>query len=351
MSELKPTLRWGIVGTGMISSWFLSDLSIDRKDAQATHIIQAIGSSSIEKGKKFVEAHIPNMNPTVYGSYEEAYQDPNVDVIYIGTPHGFHKKNCLDAIAHGKNIMCEKAFTINAREAREVLEAAKAKGVYVMEAMWTRHFPLVKMIQKMVHEEKMIGDVVRLFADFAMDQRIESLSPEHRLRDLALGAGSLLDIGIYSLTWGLLGLDAGVGEKATTPKICASQTFIEGGVEVSTSIILKYPDGKQGIITSNSKVKTPPAFCRIEGTKGHIIVEGPAAAPETFTVYMDGETEGKKYDFEKPGRGFYWEADAVAMDIAAGKTESDVMPWAETVRVMEIMDEVRRQGGTKFPQD
>ena len=134
----------------MISSWFLSDLSIDRKDAQATHIIQAIGSSSIEKGKKFVEAHIPNMNPTVYGSYEEAYQDPNVDVIYIGTPHGFHKKNCLDAIAHGKNIMCEKAFTLNAREAREVLEAAKAKGVYVMEAMWTRHFPLVKMVQKTV---------------------------------------------------------------------------------------------------------------------------------------------------------------------------------------------------------
>ncbi|CAG7559901.1 unnamed protein product [Fusarium equiseti] len=351
MSESKPTLRWGIVGTGMISSWFLADLSIDRKNAQATHIIQAIGSSSVEKGKEFVETHLPNLSPTVYGSYEEAYQDPNVDIIYIGTPHGFHKKNCLDAISHGKNILCEKAFTLNAREAREVLDAAKAKGVFVMEAMWTRFFPLVKMIQKLVHEEKAIGDVVRLFADFAMDQRIESLAPEHRLRDLALGAGSLLDIGIYSLTWGLLGLDAGVGEKATTPKICASQTFIQGGVEVSTSIILQYPDGKQGIITSNSKVKTPPAFCRIEGTKGHIIVEGPAAAPENFTVYMDGETEGKKYDFEKPGRGFYWEADAVAMDIAAGKTESDIMPWAETVRVMEIMDEVRRQGGTKFPQD
>ncbi|RGP79533.1 dimeric dihydrodiol dehydrogenase [Fusarium longipes] len=352
MSQSKPTLRWGIVGTGMISSWFIADLTIDRKNAQATHIIQAIGSSSVEKGKNFVAIHLPNASqaPTVYGSYHEAYQDPNVDIIYIGTPHGFHKKNCLDAIAQGKHVLCEKAFTLNAREAREVLEAAQEKGVFVMEAMWTRFFPLVKTVQKLVHQDKVIGDVVRLFADFAMDQRIESLAPEHRLRDLSLGAGSLLDIGIYSLTWGLLGLDSGVGEKATTPKICATQTLVQG-VDISTSIILQYPDGAQGIITSNSKVKTPSVFCRIEGTEGYIVVEGPAAAPENFTVYKDGDTEGQKYDFEKPGRGFYWEADAVALDIAAGKVQSDVMPWAETVRVMEIMDEVRRQGGSKFPQD
>ncbi|KAF5237528.1 hypothetical protein FAUST_5993 [Fusarium austroamericanum] len=352
MSESKPTLRWGIIGTGMISSWFIADLTIDRKDAKATHIIQAIGSSSVEKGTKFVKEHLPNASkpPTIYGSYQEAYQDPDVDIIYIGTPHGFHKKNCFDAIAHGKNVLCEKAFTLNAKEAREVFEAAKAKGVFIMEAMWTRFFPLVKTIQKLVHEDKVIGDVVRLFADFAMDQRIEYLAPEHRLRDLSLGAGSLLDIGIYSLTWGLVGLDSGVGEKATPPKICAAQTLVQG-VDISTSIILLYPDGKQGIITSNSKVKTPSVFCRIEGTGGYIVVEGPAAAPENFTVYKDGETEGKKYDFEKPGRGFYWEADAVALDIAAGKAESDIMPWAETVRVMEIMDEVRRQGGSKFPQD
>ncbi|KAM0502290.1 hypothetical protein ACHAP8_003828 [Fusarium lateritium] len=269
MAESKSTLRWGIIGSGMISSWFIADLNIDRKDAKATHIIQAIGSSSVEKGKKFVQEHLPNASqpPTVYGSYQEAYQDPDVDIIYIGTPHGFHKKNCLDAIAHGKNILCEKAFTLNAKEAREVFEAAKAKGVFIMGAMWTRFFPLVQ------------------------------------------------------------------------------------GVDISTSIILLYPDGKQGIITSNSKVKTPNVFCRIEGTRGYIVVDGPAAAPESFTVFIEGDAEGKKYDFEKPGRGFYWEADAVALDIAAGKVESDIMPWSETVRVMEIMDEIRRQGGSKFPQD
>ncbi|KAF4442232.1 vegetative cell wall protein gp1 [Fusarium austroafricanum] len=333
MSDSKPTLRWGIIGTGLISSWFIQDLLIERQNAQATHRIQAIGSSSIEKGTKFVETHLPGhpQPPTIYGSYPEAYQDPDVDIIYIGTPHAFHKKNCLDAIAHGKHVLCEKAFTLNAREAREVIEAAKQKGVFIMEAMWTRFFPLVKNLQKIIHEDKAIGDVVRVFADFAMNQRVESKGPESRLRNLSLGAGSLLDIGIYSLTWGLLTLDAGVGEKAATPKLTATQTLVEG-VDVGTSIILLYPDGKQGILTSNSKVKTPAAFCRIEGTEGHILVEGLAASvPGSFTVYKDGESEGNKYVFERPGKGFYWEADAVALDIAAGKVENDTMPWAETI--------------------
>ncbi|KAM5345648.1 hypothetical protein ACJ41O_011509 [Fusarium nematophilum] len=348
-----PTLRWGIIGTGLISSWFVQDLSLSRPNARANHHVQAIGSSSVEKGTKFVETHLPGQPqpPTVYGTYEQAYSDPDVDIIYIGTPHAFHKKNCLDAIAHGKHVLCEKAFTLNAREAREVFEAAKQKGVFVMEAMWTRFFPLVQTLQRLVHEDKVIGDVVRVFCDFAMNQHVENLGPESRLKNPALGAGSLLDIGIYSLTWGLLNLDPGVGDKAQRPKIAASQTLVDG-VDVATSMILLYPDGKQGILTSNVSVKTPAGFCRIEGRGGHIVVEGFAASvPQSFTVYTEEQPEGKKYEFERPGKGFYWEADAVATDIAAGKTESDVMPWAETVRVLEILDEVRRQGGATFPQD
>ncbi|RSL95020.1 hypothetical protein CEP52_012318 [Fusarium oligoseptatum] len=334
MSEQKPSLRWGIIGTGLISSWFVEDITLKREKSQATHHIQAIGSSSVEKGTKFIETNLPNQTPapTVYGSYEQTYKDPNVDIIYIGTPHAFHKQNCLDAIAQGKHVLCEKAFTLNARDAREVFEAAKQKGVLFMK-------------------KKVVGDVVRVFCDFAMNMHLESLGPESRLKNPALGAGSLLDIGIYSLTWGLVTLDSGVGEKAQTPKIAAAQTLVDG-VDYASSIILLYPDGKQGILTSNVSVKTPTGFCRIEGTDGYIIVEGPAGSvPVSFTVYKNEETEGKKYEFERPGKGFYWEADAVAVDIAAGRTESQTMPWAETVRVLEILDEVRRQGGAKFPQD
>ncbi|SPO03572.1 related to dimeric dihydrodiol dehydrogenase [Cephalotrichum gorgonifer] len=347
MTTEKPTIRWGIVATGLISSWFVQDLVLSRSDAKANHIVQAVGSSSLEKGKAFVATHIPGTAPTVYGTYEQVYADPDVDVVYIGTPHAFHKENCLDAIRHGKNILCEKAFTLNVAEAREVFEAAEKKGVFVMEAMWTRFFPLVKTLQKLLHTDKVIGDVHRVFCDFGLKIDIASLPAESRYKDLSLGAGSLLDIGIYSLTWGLVGL--GQAEK---PKVVASQHLIHG-VDVASSMVISFSGGQQGILTSSTNARTARNFCRIEGTKGIVVVEGDAASvPGFFTVYLDGSEEGKKYDFEKPGRGFYWEADAVALDINVGRKQNeDTMPWVETIRVLEILDEVRRQGGARFPQE
>ncbi|KAI2462983.1 NAD(P)-binding protein [Annulohypoxylon bovei var. microspora] len=349
MSEKLPTLRWGIIATGLISSWFVQDLVLDRKDPKAKHIIQAVGSSSLDKGKVFVEKHLPGQSPKIYGSYEEVYADAAVDIVYIGTPHAFHKKNCLDAISAGKNVLCEKAFTLNSKEAREVFEAAKEKGVFVMEAMWTRFFPLTLTLLSLLHEEKVIGEVHRVFCDFSLNQNIASLGPESRLKNPALGAGSLLDIGIYSLTWGILGSDGGIGENAQTTEIVAKQT-LDNGVDIATSALLLYPNGNQAIVTSSSSFKTNPVFCSIQGSQGYIDIEGFASAPQSFTVYSsDGAS--KKYEFERPGKGFYWEADAVALDIATRKVQSDIMPWAETLRVLGILDEIRRQGGAKFPQD
>ncbi|KAF4974100.1 hypothetical protein FZEAL_8973 [Fusarium zealandicum] len=350
MASDIPTLRWGIVATGLISSWFVADLSLTRPDAKARHVIQAIGSSSSEKGKGFVEKHLPGQSPTVYSSYDEVYQDPNVDIVYIGTPHAFHKKNCLDAIKHGKHVLCEKAFGINKAEAKEVFDAAREKGVFVMEAMWTRFFPLVQTMQKLIHTDNVIGDLQRVFCDFAMVQDIASLPETSRLKNRSLGAGSLLDIGIYSLTWGLLALDAKLGDEAETPKIAATQRLSDG-VDVASSMLLLYRSGKQGILTSGTTTRTKPEFCRIEGSQGTIVVEGIAASkPSSFTINLP-DKEPKKYEVDCPGMGFFWEADAVAVDIAAGKLQNDVMPWSETLRVLGILDEVRRQGGAKFPQD
>ncbi|EQB58353.1 hypothetical protein CGLO_01412 [Colletotrichum gloeosporioides Cg-14] len=363
MSSETPTLRWGIIATGLISSWFVEDLVLERSDAKAKHIVQSVGSSSLEKGKAFVEKHLPGHSPTIYGSYTEVYNDPNVDAVYIGTPHAFHKQNCLDAINAGKNVLCEKAFTITAKEAREVFDAAKAKGVFVMEAMWTRFFPLTRSLLNILHNEKQIGEIHRVFCDFAMNMDIASLGPESRLKNPALGAGSLLDIGVYSLTFTILGLDPGVGEKAEKPKIVATQTLSDD-IDIATSALLLSPSGKQGILTASTQVKTPPTFCRIEGSEGYVLIEGIATSvPGSFTVHSskasgeewtESTTPGlkaKKYDFERPGKGFYYEADAVALEIKAGRKESEIMPWAETIRVMEIMDEIRRQGGARFPQD
>ncbi|KAI1270688.1 dimeric dihydrodiol dehydrogenase [Xylariaceae sp. FL1019] len=361
MSEV-PGIRWAIIATGMISSWFVEDLVLPRPDAPVKHVIHAIGSSSRAKGEAFVAKHCPHSKPAIYDSYEAACRDPDVDIVYIGTPHAFHKKNCLEAIAHGNNVLCEKAFTLNAREAREVFAAAKAKGVYIAEAMWLRHRPLFKTLMKLLYEDKIIGDVFRMWSDFGREWDIPNLPATSRYRDLALGAGTLLDLGIYSLTWGLTTLDPKTPNQSETPKILATQTF-EVGIEVATSIVLHYgSSGRQGVITSTTKVDgNPDMVARIEGTKGTIEVVGPTTSdPQYFIVYPkfstddEGNTkrgEGKRFDFETPGRGYTYEADATALDLLAGKEESDVMPWSESVRVMEIMDEIRRQGGTVYAVD
>ncbi|KAL3486654.1 hypothetical protein BJX62DRAFT_228606 [Aspergillus germanicus] len=360
-NQSLPTLRWGIIGTGLISSWFTKDITTPRKSPLATHIIQAIGSSSLQKGDAFVSQHLStlSLSPTVYPDYASVYNDPAVDIIYIGTPHALHKQNCLDAIAAGKHILCEKAFTLNAAEAREVLAAAAEKNVFIMEAMWLRFRPLVSSLRKVLYEERAIGDVRRVFCDFGLDMDISSLPESSRLKNLSMGAGSLLDVGIYSLTWGILTLES--PDSTEKPQITATQT-LRDGVDIASSFILRYPvTGRQGILTSTLEARTPRTFVRLEGTEGYILVEGAAASsPRSFTVYPkvnpDAEkegskVEGKKYEFELEGMGFYFEADAVAESIARGERENAAMPHGETVRVMEILDEIRRQGGAKFPQE
>lgn len=346
--------------TGLISSWFVADLALPRPDAKAKHIIQAIGSSSLQKGQDFAAKYLADapVQPSIYASYEEVYADPNIDCVYIGSPHGFHKRDCLAAIAAGKNILCEKAFTINAREAKEVLDAAKQKGVYVAEAMWLRHRPMVADLRRLMYEEKAIGEVFRMSSDFQMYLDIAALPSTSRYKDLSLGAGSMLDIGIYPLTWNILMLDPKTPSNPETPTIKAAQSFVQG-IEVTTSVILHFSStGRQGIITSTTERRNADTkvVAVIDGTDGFIEVEGAAPShPTSFTVYPKWtgpeKPQGKKHDYKQAAQGFIYEADNTALDIAAGRKESAIMPWSETIRIMEIMDDIRKQGGTKYPQD
>ena len=340
----------------MISSWFIEDiLRSDWPEKSANHIVRAIGSSSLEKCQKFADEFVTSkqeVRPSLYGSYQQVYDDNNVDCVYIGTPHSFHKQNCLDAIKAGKNVLCEKPFTMNANEAEEVFAAAKEKGVFIMEAMWTRFFPVVKALQKFLHEDQKLGKIYRMWADFGLDIDIPSLPEDSRYKDPALGAGSLLDIGIYSLTWGLLTLSDQVGDEAEDPEVNSTQTVVEN-VDTDSAVLLHYRStGRQGICTSSTNFDSTGDFARIEGSKGCVTVYGfKAASPQKFTFYPKGGGKEEVYEFEKPGRGFYWEADAVAHDLKAGRTQNETMPWAETLRMMRILDGVRRRGGAKFPVD
>ncbi|KAJ5915448.1 hypothetical protein N7466_011381 [Penicillium verhagenii] len=368
-----PELRWGIVATGMIASWFVTDLSLPRPDRRANHTIQAVGSSTKAKAQKFVETHIPppaQSAVTCYGSYSAIYTDPNVDIVYIATPHALHKQNCLDAIHAGKHVLCEKPFALNAREAATIIAAAREKGVFVMEGLWTRFFPLVEKVRDLLHGEKIIGEISRVFADFSLDMPLQDLPATSRLRDARLGAGSLLDIGVYALTWGLLCLES-PGDASRRPRITASQRLLEG-VDVGSAVLLYYPDtGRQGVLTSSLLHKTDDIFARVEGSKGTLYLGGDTASmPDRIVVSLKpvgaGNDMGDKkagsdgvrgsertFRFEETcgGKGFYYEADAIALDLAAGKTESEIMPLDETLRVMRLLDEIRAQGGARFPQD
>lgn len=338
---------------------------LPRPDAKAKHIIHAIGASSLDKGRAFAARYIPTAvadappPPKLYASYDEVYADPAVDCVYIGTPHGFHKRDCLAAIAAGKNVLCEKAFTLNAREAREVLDAARQRGVYVAEAMWLRHRPMVADLRRLLYEERVIGDVFRATSEFQMYMDIDNLPPTSRYKDVSLGAGSMLDIGIYSLTWNILLLDPGVPRKPETPTILAAQSFRQG-IEVTTSAILKFPQTqRQGVLLATTERKNGDkrkVIATVDGTDGFVEVLGAAPShPSSFVVYPkwtgSEKPPGKTYDYARAAQGFIYEADNTALDLAAGRKESEIMPWAETIRVMEMMDEIRRQGGTKYPQD
>lgn len=341
-----PSLRWGIIGTVLISSWFVEDLILDRPNKVANHIIQAIGGSSLQKAQVFFEKYPSGNTVSVYGSYKELYEDPNVDIVYIGTPHALHKTNCLDAIRAGKHVLCEKAFTLNSAEAEEVIAEAERQGVFVMEAMWTRFMPLVEKLRELLHQEKAIGDIHRASCDFSLPMDLSSFPSTSRLKNPALGAGSLLNIGIYSLTWVILAMETNFGHEQ--PKILASQV-IRDEIDIATTAILTYSQGKQGVVTASLSTTSPSSFCRIEGAKGFVIVDGPAASmPQSFTVHVHNQMP-VKYEFKAPGRGYYWEADAVALDISANKKGNSVMPLTETIRIMSLMDEIRRQGGAVFP--
>lgn len=351
---------------------FVQDLLVVRPDAPARHTIVALGSSSHEKGNAFVgklwESAPEQPRPQVYADYQGVYNDPNVDIVYVGTPHSLHKKNCLDAIAAGKHVLCEKPFTINEKEAQEVVDAAKRKGVFVMEAVWTRFFPLFKALHEEIMVKKSIGEVQRFFIDFGNKMPLDTLPPESRLKDPALGAGALLDIGVYALTYASIIMgEWKVGKQHPELSKVVSSLDIANGMDEANVVVLEYPAGnsaakKTAICTSTFRYRGAEDFARIEGSKGSITIFGIAASvPGGFRVFEGSrpgseeadERSERTFNVEKPAgtTGFFWEADAVAEDIANGRTENATMPLDETLRMMRLMDGIRRDAGLRYPQD
>lgn len=327
-----PALRWGILGAGWIAGSFAEAVT----SATASTVV-AVGSRSADKARAFAEAHLgaDAAGAHLHDSYEALVADPDVDVVYVATPHSHHREHALLAIAAGKHVLVEKAFTRNAAEAREVFEAARAAGVFVMEAMWTRFLPHIAAIREVLASGE-IGDVITLTADHG---QYFDVPDSHRLLNPDLAGGALLDLGVYPVSFAhdILGVPE---------SITAVGALTSTGVDGQVSMIFGYPGHAQAVLTTTLWAATPTA-ATITGTKGRIEIDGYFYAPTGFRVVLRDGTRREVSRAEVAGLAY--EAAEVATRVQAGDTQSERMSWQGTLDVLAAMDEVRRQVGVVFP--
>ncbi len=325
---MAAQIRWGILATGWIADLFTKDLIL------TGHAVTAVGSRSQASADRFAKAL---GIPTAHGSYEALVADPNVDIIYIATPHPQHISAAKLALNAGKHILVEKAFTLNAPEAAEIVALAQAKGLVVLEAMWTRFLPHMKRIREIL-KAGTIGEVRSITADHR--QKLPD-DPKHRLNALDLGGGALLDLGIYpiSFAWDVLGKPSAIQ---------ATATFRETGADAQVATIFHYANGAIATTLSSSD-SAGPNRAAVVGTKGRIEIDHVWYSPTTFRVYDNANNVIETFDRAVAGRGMQFQADEAERLIAAGLTAGDIMPPSQSVEIMATLDEVRRQIGLRYP--
>jgi predicted dehydrogenase len=318
------TLRWGILGTGLIARTFASDLQLTDSG-----VVTAVGSRSQDSADEFADAFdITNR----HASYEALVADPDVDVIYVATPHPMHRDNAILALKAGKPVLVEKPFTMNAAEAREVVQVARENGLFAMEAMWTRFLPHIRVVRDWLDKGE-LGEIVTVSADhgqwFAEDPKFRLFAPE-------LGGGALLDLGIYPVSFASMVL-------GTPNRIVSISDPAFTGVDAQTSILLGYTDGAQAVLTCTLRAKSPTR-ASIVGTDARIEIDGDFYAPTRVTlISRNGDSTSIEIAHER--RGLRHQADEVARRIASGDLESPLMTLDETISIMDTMDTVRLQSG------
>ncbi len=315
-------VRWGILGTGGIAGAFAADLRLT-----GSGTVTAVGSRSRASADRFADTFgIPGR----HAGYESLGADPDVDAVYVATPHPMHHANAVLALRAGKHVLVEKPFTMTAAEARAVAGVAREQGLFAMEAMWTRFLPHTAVIRDWL-AQGVLGDIVTVTADhgqwFAED-------PASRLFAPALGGGALLDLGVYPVSFASMVLGA-------PARITSMSDPAFTGVDAQTSMLFGYDSGAQAVLTCTLRAKSPTRAA-ITGTGARIEVEGSFYAPATVTL-VPRNGDPVRVESRHEGRGLRHQADEVARRLAAGETESPLMPLDETISIMETMDTVLAQ--------
>ncbi|XP_028299058.1 dihydrodiol dehydrogenase, tandem duplicate 1 [Gouania willdenowi] len=329
--------RWGLCGAGKISH----DFSVAMKTlSPGDHQIRAIASRSLERAQDFAKKHGV---PKAYGSYEELANDPDIDVVHLGVLHTEHWQVGLLLLEAGKNVLCEKPFAMNSRQVKDLVAAAKKNNVFLMEAIWSRCFPVHAEVRRQLAEEA-VGEVKLVKAYFGSPQLHIPRAVEREL-----GGGALLDIGVYCLQFVLMVFK---GERPEC--IEASGVLLDTGVDESVVVVMKFSRNRMAFCSFSIGARLPnDAF--IAGTKGSIQVVGPMHCPTTLVV----NNNRMEYPLPEPclplnftnSTGLRYEAEEVRQCLLKGMKESPVMSLQDSVLLTEIMDEIRKQVGVVFSQD
>ncbi|ORM71198.1 Gfo/Idh/MocA family protein [Pantoea rwandensis] len=324
MNNLTKKVRWGILAPGRIAQKFAHDLKL----SDESEIISVV-SRDKQRAEDFAEKH--NI-PEVFSNYDDFYYRSTCDVVYIASPHVFHKEQVIACLNAGKSVICEKPVGISSAEAKEMIDLAVSKKLFFMEAMWTRFFPVIERVIDAVTNGK-IGQVSMIKADFCFRAPLDF---EDRLYNPKLGGGSLLDAGIYPITFAQFFYHSEPTiintERVTTPT----------GVDGTGVYVLRYPGDKLAILSSSILTKTP-YNAMICGEEGYIVIEDFLCPPKATFHYSDGTVE--TFENETIGKGYFYEIKEVERCLSLGLIESPKRTHASTIEVLATMDKIQNTWG------
>ncbi|MCX5390356.1 Gfo/Idh/MocA family protein [Streptomyces sp. NBC_00094] len=327
---MRETVRWGILATGGIAERFTTDLlTLDGAE------VVAVASRTEASAKAFADRF---GIPRAYGEWAGLFADDSVDVVYVATPHHAHREAAGLALEAGKAVLCEKALTLNAREAEELVGLARDRGLFLMEAMWMYCNPLIRRLVELVRDGA-VGEVRTVQADFGLQG---PFAADHRLRDPAVGGGALLDLGVYPVSFAQLLL----GEPDT---VQAHALISPEGVDLNTGMLLGWDSGASALL-SCSLVADTPLTASVTGTLGRIDVPRGFFFPERFTLHRDGREPEEFLAGDDP-HSFRHEATEVMRCLRSGATESPLVPLDGSLAVMRTLDAVRERVGVRYPQE
>jgi predicted dehydrogenase len=321
-------IKWGILATGAIAATFTEDLKL-LPDAE----VVAVGSRTIESAQAFADKHDI---PRAHGSWAELAADPDVDIIYVANTQNAHYDAVTTCLNAGKAVLCEKAFTLNKAEAAKLMDLARERNLFLMEAMWMRCIPAIRKIAELVGGGA-VGPVNTVHADFGISL---SVGPDHRLRAPELGGGALLDLGVYPISFAYLML-------GDPTNVQSWARLTPEGVDENTGMLLGYENGAVALLSCGITTSSP-VTASVSGPLGRIELPNGFFHPDTFVLYP---TDGEPQTFHVPyeGTGMLHEAAEAMRCLWEGLLESPLVPWQATLDVMGIMDEVRSQVGVRYP--